>query len=149
VAARRFLIDTNLYVDALRSDSGKAALNAFHAAFAPFMHLSAVVVHELRAGVRGEAAVTLEVSIVAPFERRRRLVTPSYGAWKEAGRVIAELIAPADWRSVTRSFVNDVLLSVSCREAGMVLVTSNLRDFRRIAAVREFDFIPPWPTLVR
>jgi hypothetical protein len=30
----------------------------------------------------------------------------------------------------------------------MVLVTSNLRDFERIAAVREFDFVAPWPTPV-
>jgi predicted nucleic acid-binding protein len=146
VAARRFVIDTNLYIDALRSDAGKAGLKAFHGAFAPFIHLSAIVVHELRAGVRSEAAVTLESFLVAPFERRGRVVTPSYDAWKEAGRVLAELFAPADWRSVTRSFVNDVLLATSCREAGMVLVTSNLRDFRRIAAVREFDFVSPWPT---
>jgi predicted nucleic acid-binding protein len=140
------VIDTNLYVDAFRSEAGKAALTAFQGMFAPFIHLSAVVAHELRAGVRGESAATLEASVIAPFERRGRVVTPSYAVWKEAGRVLAELVAPSDWRSVTRSFVNDVLLSMSCREAGMVLVTGNLRDFERIAAVREFDFVPPWPT---
>lgn len=146
MAARRFVIDTNLYIDAFRSDAGKAALTTFQGTFAPFIHLSAIVVHELRAGVRGKAAATLEASIVAPFERRSRVVTPSYAVWKEAGRVLSELVAPSDWRSLTRSFVNDVLLSMSCREAGMVLVTSNLRDFERIAAVREFAFVAPWPT---
>jgi len=34
---------------------------------------------------------------------------------------------------------------MSCRESGIVLVTKNVRDFARIAAVRPFDFVPPWP----
>lgn len=109
------------------------------------MHLSAVVVQELRAGVRGRDASRLESSIVEPFERRGRLITPSYSAWKEAGRVLSELIAPARWNTVTRSFVNDVLLAMSCREAGVVLVTTNLGDFTRIASVRAFEFVAPWP----
>lgn len=142
---RRYVVDTNLYIDALRTEAGKLGLSAFFSAHAPFVHLSAVVAHELRAGVRGRAAARLDASIVDPFERRERLITPSYAAWKEAGRVLAELIRPTAWRQVTRSFVNDVLLAMSCRESGVVLVTSNLPDFARIAAVRSFDFVAPWP----
>lgn len=142
---RRYVVDTNLYIDALRTEAGKLGLGAFFSAHAPFVHLSAVVAHELRAGVRGRAASRLETSIVDPFERRGRLVTPSYAAWKEAGRVLAELIGPTAWRQVSRSFVNDVLLAMSCRESGVVLVTSNLADFARIAAVRPFDYVAPWP----
>jgi predicted nucleic acid-binding protein len=142
---RRYTIDTNLYIDALRTEEGKTALNAFHASYAPFEHLSAVVAHELLAGVRGRSAAKLESAIVNPFERRRRVVTPSYDAWKESGRVLAELVAPEAWATVTRSFVNDVLLAMSCRESGLVLVTKNVTDFARIAAVRSFDFVPPWP----
>jgi predicted nucleic acid-binding protein len=148
VANRRFAIDTNLYIDALRTETGRVALNAFHATFAPFVHLSAVVAQELRAGARDRAAASLDTNIVSPFERRGRVFAPSYAAWKESGRVLAELLGPKDWRSVTRSFVNDTLLAMSCREAGVVLVTSNVSDFRRIAAVREFDFAEPWPTSV-
>jgi predicted nucleic acid-binding protein len=120
-------------------------LNAFQAAHAPFLHLSAVVVQELRAGVRGRAAARLEAAVVAPFERRGRLVTPTYAAWKESGRVLSQLVAPGAWSAVSRSFVNDVLLAMSCREAGVVLVTNNLRDFTRIATARPFDFVGPWP----
>ena len=43
------------------------------------------------------------------------------------------------------SFVNDVMLAMSCRETGAVLITGNTRDFARIASVRAFDFVPPWP----
>ena len=146
VASRRFALDTNLYIDGLRTESGKTALNTFQAAFAPFIHLNAVVVQELRAGARGRSATSLESNVVAPFERRGRIFTPSYAAWKESGRVLAELFGSSNWKSVTRSFVNDTLLAMSCRESGTVLVTSNLSDFRRIATVREFEFVPPWPT---
>ena len=142
---RRYAVDTNLYIDALRTEEGKTALSAFHAAYAPFEQLSAIVAQELRAGVRGAAARKLEDAILAPFERRGRLVTPTYDAWKETGRVLAELIPPTGWASVSRSFVNDVLLAMSCRESGIVLVTKNIADFTRIAAVRAFDFVPPWP----
>jgi predicted nucleic acid-binding protein len=144
-AERRYTVDTNLYIDALRTPEGNAALVAFHAAYAPFEQLSAVVVQELRAGVRGRAATKLEAEIVAPFERRGRLITPSYAAWKESARVLAELVPPSGWAAVSRSFVNDVLLAMSCREAGVVLVTRNTRDCARIAAVRAFDFVAPWP----
>jgi len=141
----RYTVDTSLYIDALTTAEGKAALNAFHAAYAPFEHLTAIVVQELRAGVRGRAAARLESAIVAPFERRGRIITPSYGAWKESGRVLAELVAPRKWNETPRSFVNDVLLAMTCREAGVVLVTRNMHDFTRIAAVRPFSFAPPWP----
>ena len=142
---RRYVVDTQLYIGALRQDTDRAALNAFQIAHTPFLHLSAVVAQELRAGVRGAAAARLEQDLIAPYERRGRLITPTYDAWKEAGRLLSELISPAGWRSVTRSFVNDVLLALSCREAGAVLVTSNVRDFARIAAARDFEFVAPWP----
>lgn len=141
----RYVIDTHLYIDALRTDAGKAALNAFQEAFVPALHFSAVVAQELRAGVRGAAASRLEAALFAPYERRGRLFTPTYNAWKEAGAILSELVAPAQWRAVTRSFVNDVLLAMSCRENGIILVTNNTSDFARIAAVRSFDFVAPWP----
>lgn len=142
---RRFVIDTNVYIDALRSRDANTALAAFYSALTPFVYLSAVVAHELRAGVRDEAAARLDATLLAPFEQRNRVVTPTYTAWKESGRVLAEIVGRGDWRRVTRSFVNDVLLAMSCRESGMTLITNNVGDCRRIAAVREFDFLPPWP----
>jgi predicted nucleic acid-binding protein len=139
--ARRYVIDTNVYIDALRVDQDRFALSAFLTSFTPFVWLSAVVAQELRSGVRGQAARRLEDGMLAPFERRGRLITPSYGAWKEAGRVLSELVAPDGWASVSRSFVNDVLLALSCREAGVTLVTRNTKDFARIAGVRDFQFV--------
>jgi predicted nucleic acid-binding protein len=144
-STRRFAIDTHLYIDALRTEKGRAALNAFHAAFTPFIHLCSVVAHELRAGARGAAGERIDAALIAPFERRGRVFAPSHRAWKDAGAVLSELAAPAQWRSVSRSFVNDVLLAMACREAGVVLITNNTIDFERVATVRSFAFVAPWP----
>lgn len=145
---RKFVLDTNLFISGLRQAEAKARLQAFHSAFAPFEYLSAVVVHELRAGTKGgEDLRSLERHILEPFERRGRVLTPSYPAWSEAGDVLRDL-ARAEGGSAgnVRSLANDVLLALSCREAGVTLVTENLRDFRRIRRLVPFEFVPPWPT---
>jgi predicted nucleic acid-binding protein len=46
---------------------------------------------------------------------------------------------------VSKSFANDILLALSCREAGCVLVTDNERDFQRIRRYVPFDLMKPWP----
>ena len=144
---RRYALDTNVFIRATRDSAWQEHLERFHAAFAPFEVLSAVVAEELMAGVRGEAARVLERSLLLPFERRGRVIVPTYAAWKGAGEVLSALVAAhkVRWHEVSRSFVNDVLLALSCREAGVVLVTENHRDFTRIAEVRKFDFVAPWP----
>lgn len=146
MTSRRYAVDTNLYVDALRTADGLAALSAFASGHTAFLVMSGVVAQELRVGVRTPAAINhIEEHVIGPYERRRRLITPTFWAWKESGRVLSTLVGKAEWASVRRGFVNDVLLAMSCREEGIVLVTSNIRDFERIARVRKFDFVPPWP----
>jgi hypothetical protein len=46
---------------------------------------------------------------------------------------------------VPKAFANDILLALSCREAGCVLVTDNDRDFQRIRRFIQFEFTKPWP----
>ena len=47
---------------------------------------------------------------------------------------------------LSESFANDVLLALSCREAGCVLVTDNERDFERIR--RYVQFMAGWDRVV-
>lgn len=144
---RKYVLDTNLFISGLRHAGAKAQLQAFHSAFAPFEYLSAVVVQELRMGTKGgEDLRVLQRQILEPFERRGRVITPSYAAWSLAGDVLREL-GRMDGGQVanTRSWTNDILLALSCREAGVTLVTENVRDFRRIRRLVPFDFVPPWP----
>ena len=147
-ASRRFTLDTNLFIHGFRDADGAKALERFHAAFAPFEFLSAIVAQELRAGaLTPAAALALDANVLAPFERRKRLVSPAYESWKLAGKVMSDL-AVRDGRpvaSMSRSFVNDVLLAVTCREHGLVLVTNNARDFGAIRKRLVFEWVEPWP----
>lgn len=144
---RKYTLDTQLFIRAFRDAEANAALQAFHTVFAPFEYLSAVVVQELRAGATPAQAGRLNAHVFAPFERRGRILTPSYGAWKETGAILARLAAMEglELRAVPRGFVNDALLAATCREAGVTLVTENARDFARIATVHRFEFVSPWP----
>lgn len=146
---RKYTVDTDLWIAAFRDPAANAALRLFHTAFAPFEYLTAVVAHELRSGARTPAAVqALATGVLEPFGRRGRVLTPSHAAWLAAGEVLARLAAREglELARVPRRFVNDVLLAATCREAGVVLVTANERDFARIQRVLPFDFVGPWPT---
>ena len=142
------MLDTNIFIRADRDRAWAEQLVAFYAAFLPTTFFHAVVVQELLLGAvdarRGRA---LYEGYVAPFEARGRIVTPSCTGWRRSGEVVAALVqrrrlSPGGFG---RSFLNDVLLAVSCREAGVVLITSNVSDFSRIRSVEPFRFVTPWP----
>jgi predicted nucleic acid-binding protein len=147
-AERRYVLDANLFVRGFREPVGNAELQRFHYAFAPFEYMSAVVVQELAAGTGSRTdRRALDRHVIDLFRRRGRILTPSSRAWHESGHVLAELVRRdgLDLSRISKSFGNDVLLALSCREAGFVLVTDNRRDFERIARIAPFDFVDPWP----
>src|SRR5258708_12878214 len=75
---RKFVLDTNCFIEASRTDAGANALAEFSARAAPRLYLSTVVAAELRAGVRSASdRRTLDRRILLPYVRRRRLVNPS------------------------------------------------------------------------
>jgi predicted nucleic acid-binding protein len=147
-SVRKYTLDTNLFIRAFREKTGNAELARFHSAFAPFEYLHSVVVQELRAGVvPGRSLRLLEKEILNPFIKRRRLITPSFATWQKSGDVLRDLARRdgLELRMVRKSFANDILLAISCGEAGVVLITDNVADFHRIQRAVRFEFIPPWP----
>lgn len=80
-------------------------------------------------------------------ERADRTITPSAAAWQKSGDLLAEMARTEglELPRVSKAFANDVLLALSCREAGCVLVTDNERDFQRIRRFVQFEFVKPWP----
>jgi predicted nucleic acid-binding protein len=148
-SGRRYVLDTNLFIRAFRDPAANAELQRFHQVFAPFELLSAVVAQELRAGARSTPSRRLlERHVLDPFVRRDRVVTPSTRAWHESGDLLAGMAVDEglDVSRVSKAFGNDVLLALSCREAGVVLVTDNDRDFERIRRRVRFAFVGPWPS---
>lgn len=144
----KYVLDTSIFVKADRDAAWAQDLVVFYEAFLPVTFLHAIVVQELLVGaVDARRGREIHRGYVAPFEARGRLVTPSYASWRRSGQVVAGLVqrrrlSPGGFG---RSFLNDVLLAVSCREVGAVLVTTNVADFSRIQTVEPFRFVPPWP----
>lgn len=150
--SRKYVLDTQLFINAFRDPAANEALQQFHRVFSPFEHLSVIVAQELRAGVRrSQDRRALERHVLKVFKRANRMITPSGDAWHRSGDLLAEMARNEGLEipCVSKAFANDVLLALSCREAGCVLVTDNERDFQRIRRFVQFDFTKPWPNASR
>lgn len=146
---RKYVLDAHVFIDAFRDPAANEALQEFHRAFAPFEYLSTVVAQELRAGVRRpQDRPALERHVIAVFTRVGRTVTPSAAAWHKSGDILSAMTRREglELAKVSKAFGNDLLIALSCHEAGCVLVTDNGRDFRRIRRFVDFEFVKPWPT---
>jgi predicted nucleic acid-binding protein len=145
--SRKYVLDTHLFIQGFRDGAANEALQQFHRVFAPFEYLSVIVAQELRSGVqRPEDRKALERHVLNIFERANRTITPSTDAWHRSGDLLAEIARKEglEIARVPRAFANDILLALSCREAGCVLVTDNERDFQRIRGFTQFEFTKPW-----
>jgi predicted nucleic acid-binding protein len=145
---RKFVLDTNCFVDASRTNAAAAAFTEFCTWAAPTLYLSTVVAAELRAGAgTPKDRRALEQQVLAPYLRRGRLVSPSSTAWDAIGTTLATLVEEEGLvlSEVRRSFVFDILIARSCRELGATLISRNASDLKRISKVFAFDFLPPYP----
>ena len=144
----QYALDTNIYIDALRSSPEADALKRFLVDTLPSTWLSAVVMLELRAGARThEQAAALEDGLFRAYARRERVLVPMAGAFQEAGRVLAQLARSAKGLPAASRLplAHDALLAASCVQAGVTLITRD-KDFDRIGRLLpRFRHIAPWP----
>ncbi len=135
----KVLLDTNVYITALRSRNER---ERFRAAFYPLLPatvLSAVVVYELSVSAIGQPTRNLLSEFVAPMERAGRVVTPTFADWEAAAQVVSAILAKdGSWRSKAPALLNDVLIALGARRVGAEVVTYNAKDFRLIR--RHLDF---------
>jgi predicted nucleic acid-binding protein len=145
---RKYVLDTNLYVRAIRDLAEAEELARFYSSHAPYCYLNSVVLHELLVGAnRPEKHRQIRQDIARPFEKTGRMITPGHRSWEVAGGTLARMGREQglDLRRVSKSLAHDVLIAASCREAGVTLITDNEADFHRIQAFLRFEFLPPWP----
>ena len=145
----RYVVDTNLYVEAIRTDEGSAALATFQRRFAPFLFQHSAVAQEILAGARDRAGYDAYYEDwVAPFEDLGRVIAPSHACWARAALIMVRLVErrAASPGGFSRSFLNDCLIAASARELGFILVTRNTRDLELIRRVEpRLEYAPPWP----
>jgi predicted nucleic acid-binding protein len=146
----RFVLDTNIYIRAIRNAAARAELARWQRSMAPQIWQHSVVISELLVGARDEATWKRWYERwVVPAERVGRVVTPEYGAWLRASRIVARLTESGRIREreVKPNFFNDCLIAATAREHGHAIVTQNRQDFELISLVEPaVRTLPPYPS---
>jgi hypothetical protein len=83
---------------------------------------------------KAERSEALERNVLRVFERANRTIMPSPEAGHRSGDLVSEMAKHErlETARISKAFANDILLALSCRESGCVLVTENDCDFSRI-----------------
>jgi predicted nucleic acid-binding protein len=125
---RTAVLDTNVYVDFWERKLHAETLATIHAAFV--VRCSAVVLSELRRGARTQQA---RRTVEALFRHAAEIWEPSSADWWEAGKLVREIGDAQTWdTNKRREFQNDVLLALTARGKGALVVTSNRGDFEKL-----------------
>jgi predicted nucleic acid-binding protein len=138
----KYVLDTNVVIDALNLPAHLEALLGFLQWALPVTCLSAIVVLELAAGMTtARQRSALDQQITGPFLRRGRVFAPSAGAWQRAGQIVGR-----GHRVPTPAALNDLLLAVSAREAGLTVVSSDTGFGALAKVVSGLRVTRPFPT---
>ena len=131
----RVVIDTNVYINWINKGQHEAVVFQREAV----KYLSAIVILELSAGAFSVRDRRLIREIISPFGKAGRILLPTASVYEAAGDVLRRLQEFQEY-SVSSAYglVNDILIAVSARSIGAVVITQNERDFVAIQAVRPF-----------
>lgn len=142
----RYVLDTQHFIDVLKNRPEAADVLAFLRAFVGAVDFHAVVGAELLFGAhgRGEPAA-IRQRLIDRF-KPHRVIVPDAADIFAAGDVIRTL---AEERGPhpeleRRNFWNDVLIAVSCRRRGVVLLSRD-PDHARIASVTGHAYSSTFP----
>lgn len=143
-----YLVDSNVYVQALRDPAFGAVLARWEQGAAARLWLSVVVAFEvLQGATSSRAASDYERRLLEPFRRRGRLLATDARVWRTAAAIMRDLASARRYAAklTMRAFVCDVLIAASCRAVGATLVTANAADFEIIAEVVGFRYVTSFP----
>ncbi len=129
----KYLLDTNVYLEACRSEGTKARFRRTFHPLLPASVLSAVVAYELTVNAQDRRTRSLLQDFTRPMERTGRLVSPTFEDWLKASEVVTA-IEQRDraWRSKLPALLNDILIALCARQVGAMVITYNQGDFRLI-----------------
>ena len=136
----KVIYDTNVYIELLRSKQFAQAFRSRYEATLPLTFFSSVVAQELLAGATDSLRFAAVEGLYRPFERTRRIITPTHGAWKDAGRILGVTRRQRkDLKDhLTGSFINDLLIAASAKSIGAKVATINVDDFTLIRKYLHF-----------
>ena len=134
------LFDTSVYVSIFRNAAFAAEFRPRYLRDIPLTYFSSVVVQELLSGARTPRQRRQVAGLYEPFERVRRIITPSHLGWQEVGSVVAIVLekTPQLRSKLASGLLNDILIALSGRSMGARVVTGNAQDFRLVQQFQDF-----------
>jgi predicted nucleic acid-binding protein len=126
------LFDSSLYITALRAGGDAGLLVQRWARESP-LWLSSVVLEELYAGANPNDYRVLE-KLEHDFERAGRILIPNLSDWTHAGKILGRLAQKYGYERIGQArLTNDALIASSAARTGITVLTTNRRDFARLA----------------
>ena len=132
----KFILDTNVYIDAALSDVGWKRFEKHIIPLLPFIYLSSVVFFELGLSASEKKSELLLKSHIETLEKVGRLVTPTFDDWITSSQMVGN--------KELRSYLCDVLIGCSVRRIGAVLFTFDKKDFAPLSKQLGFEIKQPW-----
>ena len=131
------LFDSSVYISALRA-GGDSILSLRRLWDKAPVWLSAVVLEELYAGTNSRDVQAIR-RLEHDLERASRILVPNLTDWAEAGKAISQLATRYHLEQIGRGrLTNDALIAMSAGRMGITVITSNARDFAKLAEFRTF-----------
>ncbi len=137
----KVLLDTNVFIDYLRADLHADWI--FGGTGNTLRFLSSVVLMELRLGADSPRRKRAVDRIRAAFPPGR-LIAPLPSLFDHAGRLFRALHGDRSGIADRLGPINDLLIALTARQMGATVITSNLQEFRHIAArLPGLKIVPP------
>ena len=127
----KVILDTSIYIPFINAGISHPIFELEYET--SLLYMSAVVIEELYAGASDNNTIKLLDRLYGTFEDLGRLIATDALDWKKTGKVIAKLGQKYGFEEkFLTKITNDVLIALSARKIGAVVVTNNIGDFLRI-----------------
>lgn len=138
-AGKWLIFDTSVYIAAIRGGPASRFVHELQSAL-PRTYLSAVVSAELRAGALDEAARKAIEHFTRKAHDVGRLITPNLASWQKAGDVLRMIHGKEPHlRAKLPMLWNDLLIALSARELGALVVTMDAADFELLRRYAQYE----------
>jgi predicted nucleic acid-binding protein len=132
---KKIIIDTGVYIDLFNRGLSKEIIN-------PFQHITYLaypVLHELWMGLQGRQEIRLLTAWRDRFIQLQRIIIPTVASLVLIGEACLQLKKAGKLNPARPKHYNDVAISAAARQIGATIITNNIKDFKIIKSVVDFD----------
>ena len=133
---QKIIIDTNIYIDIFNKGLQKKLNNPLKYV----VFLAHPVLHELWMGAKGKREIKHLFEFQNRFVQLKRIVVPTVATLIVIGQACQKLRSSGRLDPTHPKHYNDISIAVLARQVGATVITQNIRDFKTIQKVIDFEF---------